>query len=153
ELVIDFTGVGRPVFDMFRFSGITPIGVLITSGAAETGSGWVYGVPKLDLVSRVQAPLHEGRLKIHKDLAEADTLARELQDFRCEYTVAGHVTFNARSGKHDDLVLALAIAVWRAADGGMKSAGLFRYYQRLAGAVAPRDVIGLDLGQSCCERA
>ena len=29
ELVIDFTGVGRPVFDMFRFSGITPTGVLI----------------------------------------------------------------------------------------------------------------------------
>jgi hypothetical protein len=33
ELLIDFTGVGRPVFDMFRFSGITPTGVLITSGA------------------------------------------------------------------------------------------------------------------------
>jgi hypothetical protein len=40
ELVIDFTGVGRPVFDMFRFSGITPTGVLITSGAAETGGGF-----------------------------------------------------------------------------------------------------------------
>ena len=81
ELVIDFTGVGRPVFDMFRFSGITPVGVLITSGAAETGGGPIHGVPKLDLVSRLQALLHEGRLKIHKDLAEADTLVRELQDF------------------------------------------------------------------------
>ena len=81
ELVIDFTGVGRPVFDMFRFSGIAPTGVLITSGAAETGGGPIYGVPKLDLVSRLQALLHEGRLKIHKDLAEADTLVRELQDF------------------------------------------------------------------------
>jgi len=149
ELVIDFTGVGRPVFDMFRFSGITPVGVLITSGAAETGGGPIHGVPKLDLVSRLQALLHEGRLKIHKDLAEADTLVRELQDFRCEFTAAGHLTFNARSGKHDDLVLALAIAVWRAADGGMKGAGWFRYYQELAGAVVPpRDVIGVDLGQS-----
>jgi hypothetical protein len=72
ELVIDFTGVGRPAFDMFRFSGITPTGVLITSGAAETGAGPVHGVPKLELVSRLQALLHEGRLKIHKDLAEAD---------------------------------------------------------------------------------
>ena len=130
ELVIDFTGVGRPVFDMFRFSGITPTGVLITSGIAETGGGPIHGVPKLDLVSRLQALLHEGRLKIHKDLAEADTLVRELQDFRCEFTAAGHLTFNARSGKHDDLVLALAIAVWRAADGGMNGAGWFRYYQR-----------------------
>jgi hypothetical protein len=149
ELVIDLTGVGRPVFDMFRFSGITPVGVLITSGAAETGGGPIHGVPKLDLVSRLQALLHEGRLKIHKDLAEADTLVRELQDFRCEFTAAGHLTFNARLGKHDDLVLALAIAVWRAADGGMSNAGLFRYYQELAGAVVPpRDVIGVDLGQS-----
>jgi hypothetical protein len=148
ELVIDFTGVGRPVFDMFRFSGITPTGVLITSGAAETGGGPIHGVPKLDLVSRLQALLHEGRLKIHKELAEADTLVRELQDFRCEFTAAGHLTFNARSGKHDDLVLALAIAVWRAADGGMSNAGLFRYYQKLAGTVVPRDVIGVDLGQS-----
>ena len=112
-------------------------------------TGPIHGVPKLDLVSRLQALLHDGRLKIHKDLAEADTLVRELQDFRCEFTAAGHLTFNARSGKHDDLVLALAIAVWRAADGGMSNAGIFRYYQKLAGAVAPpRDVIGVDLGQS-----
>ena len=114
-----------------------------------TRGGPIHGVPKLDLVSRLQALLHEGRLKIHKDLAEAETLVRELQDFRCEFTAAGHLTFNARSGKHDDLVLALAIAVWRAADGGMKGAGWFRYYQELAGAVVPpRDVIGVDLGQS-----
>jgi hypothetical protein len=32
ELVIDFTGVGRPIFDMFISSGISPIGVLITGG-------------------------------------------------------------------------------------------------------------------------
>jgi len=73
----------------------------------------VCSVPKLTLVSRLQALLHQGRLKIHRELDEAETLARELKDFRVEYTAAGHLTFNARSGKHDDLVLALAIAVWR----------------------------------------
>ena len=26
ELVIDYTGVGRPVFDLFRYSGVFPIG-------------------------------------------------------------------------------------------------------------------------------
>jgi hypothetical protein len=31
---------------------------LITSGTAETGGGSIYGVPKLDLVSRLQALLH-----------------------------------------------------------------------------------------------
>ena len=71
---------------MFTDAGISPLGVLITSGIAET---W-------------------------EELAEAEALVRELQDFRVEFTPVGHLTFNARSGKHDDLVLVLAIAVWRA---------------------------------------
>ena len=64
ELVIDFTGVGRPVFDMFVYSGIYPIGVVITGGTTETRDGRTCSVPKLDLVSRLQALLHEARLKI-----------------------------------------------------------------------------------------
>src|SRR6516164_1545671 len=59
ELVIDFTGVGRPVFDMFRYSGISPIGVLITGGMTEAQNGLICSAPKLDLVSRLQALLHE----------------------------------------------------------------------------------------------
>src|SRR6188472_4247262 len=95
ELVIDFTGVGRPVFDMFVYSGISPTGVLITGGTAETRDGLTCTVPKLTLVSRLQALLHEGRLKIQRELDEAETLVRELQDFRIDFTAAGHLTFNA----------------------------------------------------------
>jgi hypothetical protein len=39
---------------------------------------------------------------------------RELQDFRVHFTGGGRMQFGAREGKHDDLVLALAIAVWNA---------------------------------------
>src|SRR5271166_3218344 len=151
ELVIDFTGVGRPVFDMFVYSGISPTGVLITGGTAETRDGATCSVPKLTLVSRLQALLHEGRLKILRELAEAETLVRELQDFRVEFTAAGHLTFNARTGKHDDLVLALAIAVWRAYGGGMASYGVWEATRRQAmgsKASEPRYFVGVDLGQS-----
>jgi len=151
ELVIDLTGVGRPVFDMFVYSGISPLGVLITAGASETRDGPICGVPKLTLVSRLQALLHEGRLKILRELAEAETLVRELQDFRVEFTAAGHLTFNARTGKHDDLVLALAIAVWRAYGGGMASYGVWELTRRQAmgsRANEPRYFVGVDLGQS-----
>jgi hypothetical protein len=116
--VIDATGVGKPVFEMFLGGGISPRGVMITGGTTETREGNISNVPKLILISRVQALLHEGRLKIQKELPEAETLVRELQDFRVEYSALGHMTFNARSGKHDDLVLALAIACWRAHGGG-----------------------------------
>ena len=151
ELIIDFTGVGRPVFDMFVYSGISPLGVLITGGTAETSDGAIRSVPKLTLVSRLQALLHEGRLKILRELVEAETLVRELQDFRIDFTAAGHLSLNARSGKHDDLVLALAIAVWRAHGGGMASWGMFELTrQRALGSAAsePRYYVGVDLGQS-----
>ena len=108
-------------------------------------------MPKLTLVSRLQALLHEARLKIQRELAEAETLVRELQDFRVDYTAAGHLTFNARTGKHDDLVLALAIAVWRAHGGGMANYGLYELMRQQAlgsAASVPRYYVGVDLGQS-----
>jgi len=150
ELVIDFTGVGRPIFDMFVYSGILPVGVIITAGHTETRDGMVFSVPKLTLVSRLQALLHKAQLKILRELDEAETLVRELQDFRVEYTAAGHLTFNARAGKHDDLVLALAIAVWLAHGGGRGSWEAFVEQRRAMGSMAsePRYYVGVDLGQS-----
>lgn len=150
ELVIDYTGVGRPIFDMFAHAGISPLGVLITAGTAETWDGAICSVPKLTLVSRLQALLHEGRLKIQKELPEAETLVRELQEFRVEFTPVGHLTFNARSGKHDDLVLALAIAVWRAYGGGGPGQAYFEAMRmRVEGSgAAPRYFVGIDLGQA-----
>ena len=69
-------------------SGFSSQGALITGGTAD---GAICSVPKLTLVSRLQALLHEGRLKILRELPEADTLVRELQNFRVEYTAAGHL--------------------------------------------------------------
>jgi hypothetical protein len=154
ELVIDATGVGKPIFDMFAAAGLSATGVLITGGTGgETHDGNIMSVAKLSLISRVQALLHEGRMKIHKGLAEAPVLVRELQDFRVEFTAAGSLTFNARSGKHDDLVLALAIATWCAHGGGIQWAGWRDYWREQhalrTGAAEPiKTVVGVDLGQS-----
>lgn len=111
-LVIDHTGVGRPVFDLFTSAGLRPRGLIITGGdkAKRTGTG--YTVAKLQLISRLQAHLHQEKLRISTKLKDADALAKELQDFRVNVTSAGNAVFAARIGAHDDLVLALAIAVW-----------------------------------------
>jgi hypothetical protein len=131
ELVIDFTGVGRPVFEMFIGRGVSPIGVTITAGEAISHEGLVWRVPKIILISRIQALLHDGRLKIHKDLPDAAALVAELQDFRADVTDSGYWKFGARAGKHDDLVLALAIALWRA-HGDSQHTGLLEYYKHAA---------------------
>lgn len=113
DLVIDFTGVGRPVFDLFKQQNLRPIGIAITAGekASRVGSD-VFHVPKIELVSGLQALLHTGSLRIAADTPDASALLKELQDFRVQFTQAGNTTFNARTGRHDDLVLSLAIGCW-----------------------------------------
>ena len=113
-VVLDETGVGRAVRDIFRDYELWPICVTITAGTEETSTDSAhFHVPKLQLVSRVQALLHTGQLLIQKELPETPALVAELQDFRATVTDSGRWTFGARAGAHDDLVLALALAVWR----------------------------------------
>ncbi len=117
RLVVDFTGVGRPVFDMCQRAGLRPHGVLITAGSETTHNGTIFHVPKQTLVSQLEARLHSGELKIAADLSDAPALADELKDFARKVSESGRVTFNARSGSHDDLVLAVAIALFSALSG------------------------------------
>ncbi len=116
ELVIDMTGVGRAVADMFTTAGLPFTGITITGGDAErldSEDGQNWHVSKIQLVSRLQALFHAGDLRIAKSLPEATALATELQDFRASISEAGYASFGARVGKHDDLVLALALACWQ----------------------------------------
>ncbi|MGB7041873.1 MAG: hypothetical protein WBD83_20095, partial [Xanthobacteraceae bacterium] len=113
ELVIDETGVGRAVGDLFDLAGLSPNRITITAGLEATqhgAKGW--HVPKEMLISNLEARLHTGELRIAAGLAEANALADELKDFKRKVSEAGRVSFNARSGTHDDLVLAVAIAAW-----------------------------------------
>lgn len=114
RVLVDYTGVGRPVFDMFAGRRLLRMaqGVVITGGREVSGNRAGWSVPKGELVSKLQALLHAGDLRIAASLPDAAVLARELQDFRVRFTEAGNATFNAREGAHDDLVLALALAVF-----------------------------------------
>ena len=115
-LVVDQTGVGRPVVDLLR-QGVGAhriIPVTITSGKVATvepdGS---RHVPKKDLVTCLLSLLEDRRLKVARSLPEVRTLVDELLNFKVEITPSAHETFGAwRHGQHDDLVLAVALACW-----------------------------------------
>jgi hypothetical protein len=115
-VVVDQTGVGRPVVEIMRRAGLRPLGVTITAGTGEhreyEGGYEQWKVAKLLLVSHMQAALHAGRLRIAKSLPDARALVEELADFRANINEAGSVSFGARSGAHDDLVLAVALGTW-----------------------------------------
>jgi hypothetical protein len=119
--VVDETGVGRPVCDLFEDQGLYPLRVTITAGygAEVKDSARHYSVPKLQLVSRLQSLLHDRRLRILKGLPDVPALVSEFSDFQQRITDAGRWRFGARTGAHDDLVLALSLSCWAGAKSGL----------------------------------
>ncbi len=114
-LVIDATGVGRAVVDMFRKAYLRPVAVTITAGNKVTRDGTEFGVPKRDLIGVLEASLQTGRFKVARELPEAKTLMDEMLNFKRKVSLAGRDTYEAwREGTHDDLVLAAALAEWYA---------------------------------------
>jgi hypothetical protein len=91
-----------------------PMAITITSGHVVSQPAWDhFHVPKRDLVSAVQVLLQSRRLSIAPALPDADILKQELANFHIKVTTAAHDTYGAwREGAHDDLVLALAVAMW-----------------------------------------
>ena len=65
--------------------------------------------------SVLQAGLSGRRLKIAEGLPHAEILVGELTTFSTKITQAGNETFEAwRERDHDDMVLAVAMALWLA---------------------------------------
>jgi len=111
-LLVDYGGPGRPVVDMLDQAGLHPRCIAIHGGQDVTVEGRVSRVPKRDLVVATQTALQDGRLRIASGLEHAATLTKELADYRVKISQTGHDSYDARSGQHDDLVLAVAMAVW-----------------------------------------
>jgi len=106
RLVVDATGVGAPVVDLLRSAGmgVSLTTVTITSGERAHGQGERWHVPRGDLLAGLEVLLEAGELKICRRLREAERLVRELESMR----------LGQGGGEHDDLVFAVALAVWRA---------------------------------------
>jgi hypothetical protein len=72
-------------------------------------------VPKRDLAAAVVAALGSRRLRVASALPDAPMLLAELRKFRMKISDAGNDTNSAwRENDHDDWVLAVALALWRA---------------------------------------
>ena len=118
ELVVDATGVGAAVVDMLYAAGLYFTPVIITGGDVVHRDRNTYRVPKRDLVAAVQTLLQTQRLRFAADMPLVDVLTTELVNFRYKITDAGNDTYGGREGTHDDLVLAVALACWKANSTG-----------------------------------
>jgi hypothetical protein len=117
SLTVDGTGVGAPVVEMLKGArlGCEVCEVTITGGEhANRGTdGW--NVPKQDLVDGVRILLERRLLRFAKDLKHGRMLMRELMDMQHREQRSGGVRVGADGyGQHDDMVIALALACWKA---------------------------------------
>jgi hypothetical protein len=115
-LIVDGTGVGRPVVDMLGESGIQAdvraytITAGFTEGEYKDGHGTV---PKLHLCSSAQAVVQQRRVKYAEKLPLGPVLEKELETFQVKVTTSQNETFAAwRENDHDDIVLSLAMLIW-----------------------------------------
>jgi len=113
-VVIDLTGLGRPVYDIMRQAGFRRSlnAISITGGMDASYKDGHHNVPKRELVSCLQIQLQNNRLKIAKGLKEANALIEELSNFQTKISDSGKDTYNGRNGVHDDIVLSVAMGVW-----------------------------------------
>jgi hypothetical protein len=114
-LVVDQTGVGRAVMDMIRAAGLPARvhGITITAGSVVTDKPGGWNVPKKDLVAVLQAALQQRRMAIAAGLPLAATLMKELANFKAKISTSGAETYEAwRARDHDDICLAVAMALW-----------------------------------------
>lgn len=119
-LVVDITGVGRPVCDIIR-NDLEDAGIRIKiTEATFTYGDTITGRPgqremrvgKAGLVSRLQAVFQTRRLAMPDNHPEAAAMTRELMDYEIKVDPDGDAKFGAfRVGSHDDLVTALGLAV------------------------------------------
>ncbi len=117
RLVVDATGVGMPVVDMLRAAqpGCPLAPVWITGGQSAHFDGKVWHVPKLELLAGMQALLETKRLRILRGMRESGTLVRELMHVQSARRPSGALKIGAQGAEeHDDLTLAVALAVWAA---------------------------------------
>jgi hypothetical protein len=114
SLVLDHSGVGSPVYELFRnnLTNTTPIGVTITGG---NNTHWRDNsnaiVSKTDIVSSLQVVMQNGRLIIPSNIPLLKEIEKEFLNFKAKIGKTA-TTFEASGGVHDDIVMSISIALW-----------------------------------------
>lgn len=120
-VLVDVTGVGTPVYEMVHAAVDAQTSVAnqprirmrpITFRHGDRYDRAAGMLGKAYLVSRLQALLQTGSIKLPARNAEAQQMARELKDYEIKVDQNANDTYGAfKVGTHDDLATALGLAV------------------------------------------
>lgn len=136
-MIVDYTGVGRPIVDLFRESNIDVVALNIIGGnSVNWNNDKQVNVPKKELISSLQIVLQEKRIRIADDVYHLEDLKREFINFRGSFTSHGNAKFGGIIGSHDDIVLSIGLPIWfgeHSYNRG-RNAGIFAGYNETGGA-------------------
>ena len=114
-LIVDGTGVGRPVVDMLRQARlgfpIIPVHIMFGKEIVVKPDGYVH-VPKMELVHALEVVLEQRRIGFANSVELAPALLQEFRDFKLRTTKADNLAAGAEGPAHDDLVMSLCVAIW-----------------------------------------
>ncbi|MFW6084342.1 MAG: hypothetical protein ACODAA_03940 [Gemmatimonadota bacterium] len=121
-VVVDASGVGRPVVETLRERRVPIVAVQVTGGHNETrtsgrGRNEDWNVSRTVLTEALTSAVYAGRLRLAADLGPAATLlTRELEDLQVRTSTGGRERIEVATGAdhHADAAFAVGLALWRA---------------------------------------
>ena len=117
DVVLDVTGSGRAILELFERADIRPIVVTIAGAGVREElvefNNW--RVPKVELIGALRVVYETGRLLMAKKLDLVSALLDELREFKMRPPrIDPNDPESWRENEFDDLVFAVALAAWRA---------------------------------------
>ena len=126
SLIIDGTGIGEAVYDIYTSLGLDPVKIIFTSGetaavernrtqfSQKFGAVSGYKVPKVDMISAAQVIFQQGRIRFAENIDFRDECFQQLQSFVGKVNEKTHnVKYeNLTEDIHDDFVTMIIQACW-----------------------------------------
>lgn len=114
DIIIDGTGVGAPMIDVFKRLIPWAKGCYFTSGYQVNLENGIYYVPKEHLVTNEQIIMQSRRIKFARNIPDQESLRTELLNFSYKINEeTGYVSFeHGKNSQKDDQVIAIALALW-----------------------------------------
>jgi hypothetical protein len=127
--------------------GLSPLGLTISGGDSAHWDRRYVTVPKMRLLTGLLSISYRGELQISKRLRDYAEFRRQLQNIGTMATDSGAgETWRARRG-HDDLAIAVSMAVWHLENPG-PNMEILEFYRRQAGVPLENYCVAVDFGQS-----
>jgi len=117
DVLLDLTGSGRAIVELFERAGIEPISArIVGAGTVEQkDQSGEWRIPKVELIGALRVLYEAERLKMAKDLDLVPTLEKELRGYKMRPPrIDPNDPESWREGQSDDLILAVGLTAWRA---------------------------------------